>query len=124
MFDKIAKKDIIFGGTIVGFRNGLYGIALENTAKYGNDGDEVFLVMNDDGTFSQQRLCCFDENLKCTLSIDTILDVINDVMDGKKPEYDEERNDTSWDVVWQRNYANATFDNMMNMLASKTRKNN
>ena len=105
--DKLFTKDMIsWQCTIVKFRNGLLGLAIcDKISNDDHDGDEVFMVY--DNTKKKfigcQRLCCYDNNLRNTLSVKGILNRINDVKRGRDTEEtlndEDSLKDFEWDVI-------------------------
>ena len=99
--DKEFTKDMIsWQSTIVKFRNGLVGLAInDKISEDDHDGDEAFIDYNPTtkSFITSARLCCYDNNLRNTLSMKGILGKIDNVIkngDGKV-----ELADTDWDVV-------------------------
>lgn len=105
--DKLfTKKMISWQCTIVKFRNGLLGLAINDKVSDDDyDGDEVFMVYdNKEKRFiGCKRLCCYDNNLRNILSLNGIIDMIKSVEDGKKSteilNNRDELKDSEWDIV-------------------------
>lgn len=97
------KDMILFQSTIVKFRNGTVGIAISNkTDENDHDGDEVFVVYDPDNKMfvCQKRLCCYDDNLRNTLSLKGIMNKVNAAAVGDKDAYASVKlEDNAWDVV-------------------------
>lgn len=105
--DKLFTKDMIsWQCTIVKFRNGLLGLAIcDKISSDDHDGDEVFMVYDNAKKkfIGCQRLCCYDNNLRNTLSVKGILNRINDVKRGRDIEEtlndEDSLKDFEWDVI-------------------------
>ena len=104
MDNKTFIKDmILWQSTIVKFRNGFLGLAICNkTSKDDNDGDEVFMVYDKiTKTFiGSQRLCCYDDFLKNTLSLKGVFGKLNSVIENDAKDFHNVLlEDNDWDIV-------------------------
>lgn len=95
------KNMIIWQCTIVKFRNGYWGIAInDKNSNTDYDGDEVFMVFDpiSHKFINVKRLCNYDENLRNTLSVIGIIDTIDNICSGQKFAKIP-LNDSNWDVI-------------------------
>lgn len=100
MNKKFTKNMISWQCTIVKFRNGKLGLAInDKISENDNDGDEAFIVYD---KYSKkfigiQRLDCYDDNLKNNLSEKGIYRKINAVVNNTSEEVI--LSDSEWDVI-------------------------
>lgn len=109
MVNKEFTKDrILWQSTIVKFRNGKLGLAIrDKISDEDNDGDEVFILYDKEKKmfYDSKRLCCYDENLRNTLSEKGIYRKLNSIINNTSDEVALE--DSDWDVVKVAVYAYA-----------------
>lgn len=100
---KFTKNMISWQSTIVKFRNGMLGLAIcDKISKDDNDGDEVFMVYDKDTkTFiGSQRLCCYNDDLKNTLSLKGVFGKLNSIIEKDGKDFHEvSLEDNEWDIV-------------------------
>lgn len=100
MKKEFTKNMICWQSTIVKFRNGLLGLAINDKISSDDyDGDEVFMIYDiETKKFTgNKRLCCYDDSLKNTLSLKGIFGKIDSTINNTKEEV--EINDKEWDIV-------------------------
>lgn len=111
---EINKKNILWQCTVVEFRNGLRGMAINDEVEGSTDGDKVFMVFDNDRRYvCVQRLTNYSDDLKNTLSMKGIMNHLDSgITSGKyQPAKDEDLADSEWDVVkmWTFPYASDAF---------------
>ena len=96
------KNDIVFQGQLVQFRNGLNAIAINSkTSDKDHDGSRGFFIYDyNTKNFSEfKNLDCYSDDLKCELSMESILNHIGSKL--ADPSKEEDLHDSEWDVVKQ-----------------------
>lgn len=97
------KNMISWQSTIVRFRNGMLGLAIcDKISKNDNDGDEVFMIYDKDTKMfiGSQRLCCYNDDLKNTLSLKGVFGKLNSVIENDvKDFHNVPLEDNDWDIV-------------------------
>lgn len=114
--NKFNKNQIVWQCTVVKFRNGKLGIAI-NDERYPNDPDgaKSFIVYDKEShRFTNSRyLNCYNDDLTCNLSTSGITKRIDAVINSEKPVHTEDLNpiplyDTDWDIIAVNIYPYAT----------------
>ena len=101
----IHKDLIIYCGTIVKFRNGLFGIPIENTSRYGYDGEDVFILYDKltNNFCGSININCYNDLLKCNMSVSSIIKVLESDINLFKDE--SNLRSEEWDVIEMKTYA-------------------
>lgn len=109
--EKIFEKSMIrFQCTLVKFRNGALGLAINDKISVRDfDGDEVFMIYDTESKkfTGCKRLVCYDDNLRNELSTKGIFKKIESVIIESNIDMDKAKksgeeillNDREWDVV-------------------------